>query len=285
MPFNRLFAFLGILLSPILLFSCSNEKVEVKPETNIEFLDTVSEAYIMNYIDGLDWESEKIIVDIRSVNQDSDSTKCYSCITEDIRGGAEGCRLATWVGGGPIGCAVGGAIVAAYRSVREKDSQNIPRNVVPRQKREKTILPPENNDGVTAEYAHIGEAHNLILAKTIDSNIDIDDIESFYDIAVEVMENMDEFEKRILHHPKVKFGMLYSLKKLNQNLGIVQNASTTNFINEVGLLSNYGHSQALYDAIEKIGEKNFNSTSQSIESQNIEQMKSIAFYTHHYWNN
>jgi hypothetical protein len=124
---------------------------------------------------------------------------CYSCISEDALGIAEGAGLGWWAGG-PIGASIFGAAVGAYRSVREHNrvrgagsvtggggSWDYPENFLNVLNASYDTLLDDNS------YNFIGMKHNELLDSLILINNTLTDDEDYYDFMIDNISNDANF--------------------------------------------------------------------------------------------
>jgi len=171
-----------MLIFGFFMLSCTDNLRSIIEETSPVTVVSKSEKEIKAYIDNLDWE--------KHVNLRMRSDKCYTCITEDVLGGAEGCGIGAWLGG-PLGCSIAGALVASYRSIREANATGFSKDKGPwaTSRRKKDIPIPEVETNSTV----VGQAHNLILEKFVFENIEKYNSREFYSTAKSVLENIPQF--------------------------------------------------------------------------------------------
>lgn len=270
---SKFFLRMTILICVFFTASCTYHENEIINEDHDLSVINKSEAEIKQYIDSRDWIEHKLI----TIRTDD----CWSCISEDVLGGAEGCAIGSWLGG-PIGCAIGGSLVASYRSIREADRTGFSKSKGPRRtKNKRQIMPLLTNHN---NFSHIGVAHNLILDKFINGKIDISNLNNFYLSASEVICKIPQLNSKIIDDINFKFGILYTLNKIHQGYSIQFDAGTSNFIKKLSKIDSKIDSKELLNEILKIKNNSFTTSPDAIEMQNREQMEAIGYYTHNFWN-
>lgn len=259
-----------MLIFGFFMLSCTDNLRSIIEETSPVTVVSKSEKEIKAYIDNLDWE--------KHVNLRMRSDKCYTCITEDVLGGAEGCGIGAWLGG-PLGCSIAGALVASYRSIREANATGFSKDKGPwaTSRRKKDIPIPE----VETNSTLVGQAHNLILEKFVFENIEKYNSREFYSTAKSVLENIPQFNVKLLDDVRFKFAMIYTLEKIDQGYAIRMDKEKTSFIRRISEIDN---DENLYQKIVEIKKSSFEPTNNILDTQNRNQMEAIGYYTYYLWN-
>ncbi len=137
-------------------------------------------------------EVEDKVVDLLEAHPRS----CWWCISEDILGAAEGGFIGS--AGGPIGVAVGAAVVGAYRSIRE-NNKNKP--IIINDEDYEDFLTQLGENYIT-NYDHnpfdyVGKLHNTLLYSAMGSLSDSSSVEDYYDFMINIIKNENEFDNFI----------------------------------------------------------------------------------------
>lgn len=160
----KMFKFMFIGLSFILMTSCSETFPEEDIATNVEI------------------ESRK----------DDKPKSCWWCISEDILGALEGGAVGS--AAGPMGAAVGAAVVGAYRSVKEHESQKDKSKPVSGDYLDELNAQYELEQGQN-DWNYVGIKHNELLHLMIMNNSSLESTEDYYDIMMENISSDPFFEE------------------------------------------------------------------------------------------